>query len=225
MDDLRRMAAAEEERRPTLGAMACQTTIAAALGLADEPGLARRLFVTDGQGTRPTLGGRPAEPVEDFAAHVAASLAENQMDPARTIAWGFPVVWGFADMVRRLGFRAVVVDLVDDQRAWQMSDRLRQEIEAEYAESLKIADVVLTNCTGNEARFRPLRSDIQVIPNGAEIEWHVETMPVPEVLAGIARAGHRLCRQSARPHRLGDHRAGGACAARLERRADRAAGG
>ena len=117
---------------------------------------------------------------------MAAALAENQMDPARTIAWGFPVVWGFAEMVRRLGFRAVVVDLVDDQRTWQMTDTLRAEIEAEYAESLTIADVVLTNCTGNQALFRPLRPDIQVIPNGAEIEWHAETMPVPQVLAGIA---------------------------------------
>ncbi|MGH7211674.1 MAG: glycosyltransferase, partial [Acetobacteraceae bacterium] len=173
-------------RRPTLGAMACLTTIAAALGVADEAGLARRLFVIEGQDARSTLGGRPAAPVEEFAAHVAAALAESQIDPARTIAWGFPVVWGFAEMVRRLGFRAVVVDLVDDQRAWQMTGKLRAEMEAEYADSLKIADVVLTNCTGNQARFWPLRSDIQVIPNGAEIDWQAEKMPVPEVLAGIA---------------------------------------
>jgi glycosyltransferase involved in cell wall biosynthesis len=166
--DLREMAKARSEAHPTTRAMQLLPTLKRSMSLADEPGLFRRLHIDPGAGVR-TLAGRPLSAEMSFAHYVRASLEEAGLDPSRTIAWACSVVWGFAELARELQFHRVVVDLIDDQRTWPQSDHHRKRLEKEYAADLRIADLVFTNAEGNRRRFSDLRSDIVLVPNGAEI--------------------------------------------------------
>jgi glycosyltransferase involved in cell wall biosynthesis len=187
MFDLRNMARAQDEGRGSTGAMQARGSIARAIGLADEPGLHRALMLTHSLDNESTLAGQRTHDPDDFAAFVLARMREHGMAPETTLAWVCPVVWGFGEMARRLGFARVVVDLVDDQRSWKMDAARRARMEAEYAATLGCADLVLTNCAGNRARFLARHPDIHVVPNGAEFGPPDAAAIVPAALAALKR--------------------------------------
>lgn len=185
MFDLRNMARAHHDGAATTGAMQARSTIARALGLADEPGLLRALMLTHSLANETVVGGQRTHDPAAFADFVLARMQEHGMDPATTLAWVCPVVWGFAEIASRLRFARVVVDLIDDQRTWKMDAPRHARMEAEYAATLAAADLVLTNCAGNRKRFANQRSDIHVVPNGAEFDMPSETVPIPAALAAL----------------------------------------
>lgn len=191
MFDLRNMARSHDEHRATTGAMQVRHTLARALGLADAPGLHRTVMLTHSLANESVLAGQPTHAPADFAAFVQARMREHGIEPGRALAWVCPVVWGFADLARRIGFARVVADLIDDQRTWKMDDSRRARMEAEYAATLAMADLVLTNGEGNRHRFLALRPDIHVVPNGAEFDTPANPPPnlppVPSALAALPR--------------------------------------
>lgn len=185
MFDLHNMARSQDEHRATTGAMQVRGTIARALGLADESGLHRTVMLTHSLANQAVLAGQPTQNPGAFAAFVQARMREHGIEPGRALAWVCPVVYGFADLARQLGFARIVADLIDDQRTWKTDDIVRGRMEAEYAETLAMADLVLTNGEGNRRRFLALRSDIHVVPNGAEFDTPATLAAVPEALAAL----------------------------------------
>ena len=185
MFDLHNMARSQDEHRATTGAMQVRGTIARALGLADESGLHRTVMLTHSLANQAVLAGQPTQNRGAFAAFVQARMREHGIEPGRALAWVCPVVYGFADHARQLGFARIVADLIDDQRTWETDDIVRGRMEAEYAETLAMADLVLTNGEGNRRRFLALRSDIHVVPNGAEFDTPATLAAAPEALAAL----------------------------------------
>jgi glycosyltransferase involved in cell wall biosynthesis len=145
-------------------------TIARALSFADGPGFDRRVFASREANAAPRFGGLVLPPATGLADFVADTLRAAAFDPDRTLAWVCPVVRNFAAIDRRLAFRWVVADLIDDERSGTIGPDQLTQLQAEYEQILQRADVVLTNAEGNRDRFASMRSDIHVIPNGAELE-------------------------------------------------------
>jgi glycosyltransferase involved in cell wall biosynthesis len=135
----------------------------------------------------PSLFGRSLPPAEDYATWVAAQLADAGMDPRRTIAWDCPVVWDYPDIAESIPFLMRVVDIIDDQRAWNVAPKYKQRLEENYEASLAKADIVFANCAPVANAFAPFASDIHTIRNGAELfDLSAESI-LPERLALLPR--------------------------------------
>jgi glycosyltransferase involved in cell wall biosynthesis len=188
MSDMRAWANARQQQRRHVGAMQWPRTIDRALELADEPFLARRLFLNrPNRSFTTTLAGRSLGTVNQYAEFVDKALRAAGLEPARTIAWVCPVVHGFSQLHGQLGFHKVIADLIDDQRAWPHSSSDLDILQSQYESTLRDADLVFTNCEGNRQRFAWARADIIVIPNGAEIHSPPEPIAMPEPLRAWGR--------------------------------------
>ncbi len=62
------------------------------------------------------------------------------------LAWVCPVVSGFPEVQKRLGFSFVVADVIDDQRQWPMRLETRSQIETSYRETFAQTDMAFANC-------------------------------------------------------------------------------
>ena len=188
MSDLRSMANAKHRKPQSVAALQLNQTIDRALEVSDEKYLGRRLFIChDGATSSNSFAGRPVVTSDQYAEFVEGALRANGLDPRRTVAWVCPVVRGFADLDERLSFRKVIADLIDDQRTWKNSESEQAAIRAHYESTLRIADLVFTNCEGNRQRFAWARGDIIVVPNGAEIHSSSEPIVMPEQLRTLPR--------------------------------------
>ncbi|MGA2952373.1 MAG: glycosyltransferase [Caulobacteraceae bacterium] len=188
LTDLRNMVSAAKLGSRSVAAAQLKQTIDRALGLADLPRLDRRVFISRGNvGCNDSFAGRCLDPSNDYATFVERSLRDAGLDPTRTIAWVCPVVRGFLEVQQRLGFQSIVVDLIDDQRAWPNSDEQRALLQTQYAQLLGVADRVFTNCERNRQRFAWARADIRVIPNGAEIHADSDGVAAPAALGSLPR--------------------------------------
>jgi len=156
------------------------------LRCADTPNFARRtfLFRPNQQAERAfgmTLPRKSAYP--DF---IRDTLRELQVQPA-PLLWVCPVVHDYgavADAIRP-GF--VVADIIDDQRRFGGRPETLRRFDAGYRELLQDADAVFCNCEPVREAFADQRSDIQIVPNGAEIFHDLEHWePAPD-LAGMKR--------------------------------------
>lgn len=189
LSDLRRMANAEKQRGRSLDAMQLDRTVARTLELVDEERLKRRLFIrSEGRSSFGGFAGRQAATDDRHDEFVAGALRAAGLDPTGTVAWVCPVVQGFTKLNERLGFRKIIVDLIDDQRTWESCSEADQAaIHKQYEDTLRMADLVFTNCEGNRQRFAWARADMIVIPNGTEIRSEREPLMVPEQLRALRR--------------------------------------
>lgn len=158
--------------------------IANQYGLRDSSTLLRRTYIWDRKGGRallPEVGASMA----DYPAWVEAQMTRAGIDPARAFAWVCPVVFDFPAIARRIPFRGVIGDLIDDQRNFGMAEAYRKRITASYDETLPLFDLTFTNCAPQADAFAALARDIRVVPNGTE---RIATEgPVPDILKDLRR--------------------------------------
>ncbi len=185
--DLRHMVGEDSEGSRNGVALQLDQTFDRIFELSDEPRLIRRVFIVDPDDDTAGLAGRAAGGADHLADFVRDSLRAGGFDPRQTIAWVCPVVQGFAEIARKLCFRKIVVDLIDDQRTWPAGDGERARLQAEYEGTLRVADLVFANSAGNRARFADLRGDIVVVPNGAELADGSEPIDDCEQFAALPR--------------------------------------
>jgi len=133
---------------------------------------------------------RKSEIIEGTSLDVYPSYVEMQMedlgfDPANTYAWVCPVIFDFPRIAKQIKFKHIICDIVDDQRAFELTQAERRRVEENYETILPMSDVVLTNCQPNVEAFAPLVDPIHFVPNGTEII--PDDLPMPEALADIPR--------------------------------------
>lgn len=125
----------------------------------------------------------------DYPAYVRAEMDHWGMRPETTIAWVCPVVFDFPAVAAKIPFRAVVGDLIDDQRKFEMSPAYRERIIASYDQTLPLFDHAFTNCQPQVQAFQHLARSISVVPNGTDLPGP-DLGPLPEAVAkAIARGG------------------------------------
>lgn len=133
---------------------------------------------------------RNSEIIEGTSMNVYPTYVEEQMsllkfDPENTIAWVCPVVQDFPRIIKQIPFQHIVCDIIDDQRAFDLSQTERRLVEENYEAILPVSDVVMTNCQPNVDSFAPLTKTIHFVPNGTEIP--PDDLPMPEALQDIPR--------------------------------------
>jgi len=142
-------------------------TIKRVLKMADTPNVTRRTFVfRGGKGPEAFLGMNLPNRSE-YAEFIEESLREAGIGP-NPLLWVSPVVFDY-DLVKEVVNPSVVVaDIIDDQRSWQSREEYRKRVIQAYEDILGDADLVTCNCEPVRKGFSNLRSDILVVPNGAE---------------------------------------------------------
>lgn len=152
----------------------------------DTQRLKQRVFLHAGREMKSILG-RALPPEEAYLDFITSELSETGFDPAATMAWVCPVVWQFPEVARTIGFSRVVADLIDDQRSWPAAPSYIKRLDQTYKETLRCADVTLTNCAPVAQAFADYAHPIHVVPNGAERFDQIGELPVPRSLAGLPR--------------------------------------
>lgn len=146
----------------------CRQLLDRRLQILETGAVHHRTFLYSNHEGRDPITGSDLPGSEGFADFVMAEMAALDMDPRSTLAWVCPVVAGFPEVHRALGFHTVVSDVIDDQRAFNHKREIAQEIDEQYREMLEISHRVFTNCEPNVRAFADYASSITVVPNGAE---------------------------------------------------------
>lgn len=109
-----------------------------------------------------------------FADHAARAMEREGIDPAGAVFWLYPKDFHAEQIVARFSPRSVVVDVVDDHRAWPgISDEHRELLTENYRALLALADVAFANCEPVVESMRPFCAGIRLVPNGCEIDPEV----------------------------------------------------
>jgi glycosyltransferase involved in cell wall biosynthesis len=160
-----------------------RNTFARWLGLLDDDLVRQRVFIHGGtRGPEPDSLVQPA--AAEYSAFVSEQLQDAGLDPARTMALVFPVVWDFARVRDAVPFARVIVDLVDDEREFRSRPEYRDRLTSLYEQTILAADLVTANCEPLADRFAYLGTSIHVVPNGAE-PFPAEVPPIPPILARL----------------------------------------
>ena len=141
-------------------------TIQRFLGLQDQSGISRRVFVHGKVGD--SLLGKPLMTLGEYPKFVETCLGEAGIVD-NVVAWVCPFIPDFPAVQNRLGFSFIVTDIIDDQRYWYPNSVKPQDIEENYRYFFERADITFTNCeTVADWAARQTRR-VALIPNGCEL--------------------------------------------------------
>lgn len=138
------------------------------LGIIEAGKVHHRSFLYSDDDVLDPFSGQPIEARDGFADFVLAEMTALGIDPKRALAWVCPVVPDFPAVHRALGFKAVIADVIDDQRTFNHRRDVAQELDDLYRETLGMSSLVFTNCEPNVAAFSDYAKEITVVHNGAE---------------------------------------------------------
>ncbi len=156
------------------------------MGIYDTRVVRSRTHVYSSQTRRTRLLGKTLLPKGAYVRFVNEQLEEHGMRARNAVAWFCPVVWDAPELIESIGFRAVIADLIDDQRAWGGTAEQKKNLEENYLQTLSSADIVFANCESlAETMQDHVTSKIHVVPNGAERFDQYPQAPVPDVLKNI----------------------------------------
>ncbi len=143
-----------------------------------------RTYLWDKQ-ARPAILPEVGASLADYPAYVEAQMQAAGIRAEDALAWVCPVVFDFPAVARRITFRGVIGDLIDDQRNFEMSPAYRPRIVASYEATLPLCDLTFTNCAAQVEAFADLTRRIHVVPNGTELP-PAEPGPLPPALAALS---------------------------------------
>ncbi len=184
IDQLNAAGASNRGRSLDQGRLIAANTIARHLRTSDDDRVSRRSFIYRGK-ENTFLGGELPD-IQSFPNAVEAWLRELDMTE-NLLAWVCPVVPGFPEVQKRLGFSFVVADVIDDQRQWPMRLEWRTQIETNYRETFAYAHMAFANC-------RPVSEWLEqeglknfVVPNGMDVRRGADDWEMPAELQRLTR--------------------------------------
>jgi glycosyltransferase involved in cell wall biosynthesis len=87
------------------------------------------------------------------------------------VFWLYPKNYLASGLVKHFRPAKVVVDVVDDHRAWPgVSDAERERLTVNYRETLAIADMAFVNCGPMQQSMSEFCSGIRLVPNGCDLD-------------------------------------------------------
>ena len=117
----------------------------------------------------------------DYVSFLQRAFKRAGINPAQAIFWLYPKNHLGPRLVDTFKPRRVVVDVVDDHRAWPgVSDDERQRLTINYRESLARADLAFANCQPVIESMREFYPGIRLVSNGCdEHPQQVSTVSIP----------------------------------------------
>lgn len=139
-------------------------------GAHDTEKLAYRVFTYPSAGFNGNENGGPSPAFLDrYVEFLEGAFAEEQVDPARAVFWIYPRSLAMPRLLEHFRPARVVVDVVDDHRAWPgVSDEEKQCLTLNYRSLLASADIALANCEPVQQAMRGFCPDIRLVPNGCD---------------------------------------------------------
>ena len=121
-----------------------------------------RYRTEDDGSARPSL-------TDAWLAYVAAALEREGIDPQHAIFWFYPRVHSGDALITRFNPRKVVVDVVDDHRAWPgVSAGEKDSLTRDYRSLLGRADMAFANCRPVFDSMKAFAPAIRLVPNGCD---------------------------------------------------------
>lgn len=167
-DRLSAMAASKEPLRHDR--WIAERTLQKLSGEFDEGKLAFTVFVHPGDGYGPDEQDKPGLAFLDaYEAFLRQEFAHWGIDPGRAIFWIYPRNFSLPPLLARFSPAKVVVDVVDDHRAWPgLAEAEKTRLSEHYSDLLGRADLVLANCEPVRTAMSALGSTPQLVPNGSD---------------------------------------------------------
>jgi hypothetical protein len=105
----------------------------------------------------------------DYTQYIAAALKEQRVDASHAYFWFYPKNQFAVEVIDYFNPKKVVVDVVDDHRAWpNVSETQKNALTSHYQSILARADIAFANCQSVVDSMKSFKTDIQLIPNGCE---------------------------------------------------------
>lgn len=107
---------------------------------------------------------------EGYFPYVSEVFKREGVNSEKSIFWIYPKNYSAPDLVKKFKPLKVVVDVVDDHRAWpRISEYERAKLTENYSEILKIADFAFSNCFSVQKSMQEFFPNILKIENGCDL--------------------------------------------------------
>lgn len=140
------------------------------LGVADTEKVSYNVFVMppgkfrnkESDTTKPHLN-------EGYLPFIGEVLLREQVEARSSIFWIYPKNYLAPALIEHFQPKKVVVDVVDDHRAWPgVSDDEKKRLTENYREILSRADMAMTNCEPVQKSMHEFFPGVLMIPNGCD---------------------------------------------------------
>lgn len=106
---------------------------------------------------------------EGYSKYLSAVFYNESIDCTKSIFWFYPKNFLSSDIIDYFKPEKVVVDVVDDHRAWPgVSDAEKYKLTNHYRELLARSDMSFANCQPVIDSMKQFSHDIKLVPNGCE---------------------------------------------------------
>lgn len=155
-----------------------------AAGRRDHGKISHAVFVHARGGHAPDEADRPGPAFLDaYAEFIADQFSRRRIDPARAVFWAYPKNFPLPTLLDRFPPARLVVDVVDDHRAWPgVPEAEQQRLGEHYRDLLARADVVLANCEPVQQAMAALGREPLLVPNGCDAALPAAAGPADEAL-------------------------------------------
>lgn len=106
-----------------------------------------------------------------YIPYVNDVLRRECVNPKESIFWIYPKNYSAPALIQHFQPGKVVVDVVDDHRAWPgVSDLEKQRLTNNYCDILACAHIAFTNCTPMVEAMKDFYPNIRLVPNGCDVQ-------------------------------------------------------
>lgn len=106
---------------------------------------------------------------DGYIPYVSDVLSREGVNASEAIFWLYPKNYLAPVLIQYFRPAKVVVDVVDDHRAWpNTSEAEKKRLTENYRATLALADVAFTNCEPVRASMKEFFPDILMVPNGCD---------------------------------------------------------
>jgi glycosyltransferase involved in cell wall biosynthesis len=114
--------------------------------------------------------GRRTPLSDGFLPFIENVLDKEGVNPSESLFFIYPKFFLGEDIIARFNPGRVIVDVVDDHRAWPgISEQERDQITENYEKLLARADMAFVNCQPMFEKMRSLTRDLRLVPNGCDL--------------------------------------------------------
>jgi len=125
--------------------------------------------------------------IEGYVEFLQDIFSKERIDPRRAVFWFYPRNLHALALLRKFEPARVVVDVVDDDRAWPgVDDETRRTLTDSLRMLLQSADMAFANCLPVQQSMREFCPDIRLVPNGCDLD-PPDVLPQNEAFRSFVR--------------------------------------
>lgn len=125
--------------------------------------------------------------IEGYVDFLQEVFSKERIDTRRAVFWFYPRNLHAPALLRKFEPAKVVVDVVDDDRAWPgVQEDTRRELTDSLQALLQAADMAFANCLPVQQSMREFCPDIRLVPNGCDLD-PPQVLPQDEAFRSFVR--------------------------------------